>query len=238
MGCVYMNDKKILIVDDEKPIVDILKFNLEKEGFSTVVAYDGEEAINLALSVKPDLILLDLMLPKIDGFNVCKELRKHLTCPIIMLTAKEEVVDKIIGLELGADDYMTKPFSIREVIARIKANLRKHVLPEEDESKKSSKSKIKIKDMIIDPERYIAIIGNKTIDLTIKEFELLKMLSSAPNQVFTREQILRGVWGYDFYGDARTVDVTVRRLKKKIEKNSADPQYVQTKRGMGYYVSN
>ena len=140
-----MNDKKILIVDDEKPIVDILKFNLEKEGFSTVVAYDGEEAINLALSVKPDLILLDLMLPKIDGFNVCKELRKHLTCPIIMLTAKEEVVDKIIGLELGADDYMTKPFSIREVIARIKANLRKHVLPEEDESKKSSKSKIKIK---------------------------------------------------------------------------------------------
>ena len=238
MGCVYMNDKKILIVDDEKPIVDILKFNLEKEGFSTVVAYDGEEAINLALSVKPDLILLDLMLPKIDGFNVCKELRKHLTCPIIMLTAKEEVVDKIIGLELGADDYMTKPFSIREVIARIKANLRKHLLPEEDESKKSSKSKIKIKDMIIDPERYIAIIGNKTIDLTIKEFELLKMLSSAPNQVFTREQILRGVWGYDFYGDARTVDVTVRRLREKIEKNSADPQYVQTKRGMGYYVSN
>ena len=155
-----------------------------------------------------------------------------------MLTAKEEVVDKIIGLELGADDYMTKPFSIREVIARIKANLRKHVLPEEDESKKSSKSKIKIKDMIIDPERYIAIIGNKTIDLTIKEFELLKMLSSAPNQVFTREQILRGVWGYDFYGDARTVDVTVRRLREKIEKNSADPQYVQTKRGMGYYVSN
>ena len=133
---------------------------------------------------------------------------------------------------------MTKPFSIREVIARIKANLRKHVLPEEDESKKSSKSKIKIKDMIIDPERYIAIIGNKTIDLTIKEFELLKMLSSAPNQVFTREQILRGVWGYDFYGDARTVDVTVRRLREKIEKNSADPQYVQTKRGMGYYVSN
>lgn len=233
-----MNDKRILIVDDEKPIVDILKFNLEKEGFTTAVAYDGEEAINMALSVKPDLILLDLMLPKVDGFNVCKEIRKHLTCPIIMLTAKEEVVDKIIGLELGADDYMTKPFSIREVIARIKANLRKHVLPEDEDNKKSSKNKIKIKDMIIDPERYIAIIGDKTIDLTIKEFELLKMLSSAPNQVFTREQILRGVWGYDFYGDARTVDVTVRRLREKIEKSSADPQYVQTKRGMGYYVSN
>lgn len=234
----YMNDKRILIVDDERPIVDILKFNLEKEGFATTVAYDGEQAINVALSVKPDLILLDLMLPKIDGFNVCKEIRKHLTCPIIMLTAKEEVVDKIIGLELGADDYMTKPFSIREVIARVKANLRKHVLSEDEEEKKSSKNKIKIKDMIIDPERYIAIIGDKTIDLTIKEFELLKMLSSAPNQVFTREQILRGVWGYDFYGDARTVDVTVRRLREKIEKSTADPQYVQTKRGMGYYVSN
>ena len=234
----YMNDKRILIVDDERPIVDILKFNLEKEGFATTVAYDGEQAINVALSVKPDLILLDLMLPKIDGFNVCKEIRKHLTCPIIMLTAKEEVVDKIIGLELGADDYMTKPFSIREVIARVKANLRKHVLPENEEEKKSSKNKIKIKDMIIDPERYIAIIGDKTIDLTIKEFELLKMLSSAPNQVFTREQILRGVWGYDFYGDARTVDVTVRRLRENIEKSTADPQYVQTKRGMGYYVSN
>lgn len=232
-----MNDKKILIVDDEKPIVDILKFNLEKEGFQTVSAYDGEEAINLALAIKPDLILLDLMLPKVDGLNVCKELRKSLICPIIMLTAKEEVVDKIIGLELGADDYMTKPFSVREVIARVKANLRKHTLPEE-KNEKNEKSRIKIKDMVVDQERYIAIIGDRNIDLTIKEFELLKMLSSAPNQVFTREQILKGVWGYDFYGDARTVDVTVRRLREKIEKNSADPQYVQTKRGMGYYVSD
>ena len=233
-----MNDKKILIVDDEKPIVDILKFNLEKEGFVTSVAYDGEEAINLALSIKPDLILLDLMLPKVDGFNVCKELRKSLVCPIIMLTAKEEVVDKIIGLELGADDYMTKPFSIREVIARIKANLRRHTLPETEEEKKKNNNKIQIKDMIIDSEKYIAIIDNKKIDLTIKEFELLKMLSSQPDQVFTREQILKGLWGYDFYGDARTVDVTIRRLREKIEKNPADPQYVQTKRGMGYYISD
>ncbi len=232
-----MNDKKILIVDDEKPIVDILKFNLEKEGFSTSVAYDGEEAINLALSIKPDLILLDLMLPKVDGFNVCKELRKSLVCPIIMLTAKEEVVDKIIGLELGADDYMTKPFSIREVIARVKANLRRHTLPIKEEKEEKSDKRIYIKDMIVDSEKYIAIIGNKKIDLTIKEFELLKMLSSQPDQVFTREQILKGVWGYDFYGDARTVDVTVRRLREKIEKNPADPQYVQTKRGMGYYIS-
>lgn len=233
-----MNEKKILIVDDEKPIVDILDFNLSKEGFATFSAYDGEEAISTALSVKPDLILLDLMLPKIDGFNVCKELRKHLTCPIIMLTAKDEVVDKIIGLELGADDYMTKPFSIREVIARVKANLRKHVLPTPEAEKSTTKGKLKIKDMTIDPERYIAVIGSKVIDLTIKEFELLKLLSSQPNQVFTREQILRSVWGYDFYGDARTVDVTIRRLREKIEKNPADPEYVQTKRGMGYYVSN
>ena len=233
-----MNEKKILIVDDEKPIVDILDFNLSKEGYATIVAYDGEEAIEKALEVKPDLILLDLMLPKVDGFNVCKELRKHLTCPIIMLTAKEEVVDKIIGLELGADDYMTKPFSIREVIARIKANLRKHVLPVTEEEKKSAKNKMKIKDMVIDPERYIAIVGSKVIDLTIKEFELLKLLSSEPNQVFTREQILRSVWGYDFYGDARTVDVTIRRLREKIEKNPAEPEYVQTKRGIGYFISN
>ncbi len=232
-----MNDKKILIVDDEKPIVDMLKYNLEKEGFSTVCAYDGEEAIDIALAVNPDLILLDLMLPKVDGFNVCKELRKSLTCPILMLTAKEEVVDKIIGLEIGADDYITKPFSLREVIARVKAHLRRHTITEKEEEN-DEKAKIKIKDMVIDPERYIAIIGNKKIDLTIKEFELLKILSSAPNQVFTREQILRGVWGYDFYGDARTVDVTIRRLREKIEKSTADPQYVQTKRGMGYYVSD
>ena len=236
MGCMYMNDKKILIVDDEKPIVDILKFNLEKEGFATAVAYDGEEAINIAQSIKPDLILLDLMLPKIDGFNVCKELRKSLICPIIMLTAKEDVVDKIIGLELGADDYMTKPFSIREVIARVKANLRRHTLPEEPEEK-SDFNRINIKDMQIDAEKYIAIIGEKKIDLTTKEFELLKMLSAQPDQIFTREQILKGVWGYDFYGDARTVDVTIRRLREKIEKNPAEPKYIQTRRGMGYYIS-
>lgn len=238
MGCKCMNDKKILIVDDEKPIVDILKFNLEREGFITIVAYDGEEAIKLALSVEPDLILLDLMLPKVDGFNVCKELRKKLVCPIIMLTAKEEVVDKIIGLEIGADDYMTKPFSIREVLARVKANLRKHVLQETESKEKATKLKIVIDDMTIDPERYVALIGEKVIDLTIKEFELLKLLASSPNQVFTREQILRGVWGYDFYGDLRTVDVSIRRLREKIESNGIDHNYIQTKRGMGYFVAN
>ncbi len=232
-----MDEKRILIVDDEKPIVDILKFNLEKEGYETVVAYDGEEAVQTALESRPDLILLDVMLPKIDGFTVCKKIRQTLSCPIIMLTAKEDVVDKIIGLELGADDYMTKPFSIRELIARIKANLRKRNVQEE-EPKEEKSSQIVIKDMIIDPERYVAIIDNKVIDLTIKEFELLKLLSSTPNQVYTREQILRSVWGYDYYGDARTVDVTIRRLREKIEVSSSNPKYVLTKRGMGYYISN
>ncbi|MCX8075208.1 MAG: response regulator transcription factor [Clostridia bacterium] len=234
-----MNDKKILIVDDEKPIVDILKFNLEKEGYTTIEAYDGEEAVQKALSENPDLILLDVMLPKLDGFTVCKKIRQSLNCPILMLTAKEDVVDKIIGLELGADDYMTKPFSIRELIARIKANLRKYVVQKQDaEGTDSNSSKITIKDMVIDTERYIAIINNKTIDLTMKEFELLKLLATNPNQVYTREQILRGVWGYDYYGDARTVDVTVRRLREKIEPSSSEPKYLQTKRGIGYYISN
>ncbi|MNP21607.1 Transcriptional regulatory protein YycF [compost metagenome] len=233
-----MNDKKILIVDDEKPIVDILKFNLEKEGYTTIEAYDGEDAVNKALEERPDLILLDVMLPKLDGFTVCKKLRQSLSCPILMLTAKEDVVDKIIGLELGADDYMTKPFSIRELLARIKANLRKHVVQVQDGEQNENSNKIVIKDMIIDPERYVAIINNKPIDLTMKEFELLKLLATTPNQVYTREQILRGVWGYDYYGDARTVDVTVRRLREKIELSSSEPKYLQTKRGIGYFISN
>ena len=232
-----MDKKTILIVDDEQVIVDMLKFNLEKEGFSTIVAYDGEEAIRVALETKPDLILLDLMLPKIDGFNVCKELRKKLICPILMVTAKEDVVDKIIGLEIGADDYITKPFVVREVVARVKANLRKYTLPIEEKKRELEKGRLRIKDMIIDSERYVAIIDDKNIPLTVKEFEILKMLALSPNQVFTREQILRSVWGYDFYGDARTVDVAIRRLREKIEVSTSEPKYVQTRRGMGYYVT-
>lgn len=232
-----MDDKKILIVDDEKPIVDILKFNLEKEGYKTIVAYDGEEAISLALSEKPDLILLDVMLPKIDGFTVCKKVRQTLSCPIIMLTAKEDVVDKIIGLELGADDYMTKPFSIRELTARIKANFRKYTVKPSEEEKEEKDVMIKVKDMMLDTERYVAIIKDSVIDLTIKEFELIKLLALTPNQVYTRETILKKVWGYDFYGDARTVDVTIRRLREKLNDSSTNPKYIQTKRGIGYYIS-
>ncbi len=228
-------EKKILIVDDEKPIVDVLKFNLEKDGYKTIEAYDGEQAIERAFTCEPDLIILDVMLPKMDGFTVCKKIRQKLTCPIIMLTAKEEVVDKIIGLELGADDYMTKPFSVRELAARVKANLRKHTIPEENNSKVDGNT-IKIKDIVLDLEKYIIIKRNNSIDLTMKEFEVLKLLASNPGQVFTREQILKNVWGYDYYGDLRSVDVTVRRIREKIEDNTAEPKYIITKRGIGYYV--
>lgn len=236
-----MNEKKILIVDDEKPIVDILKFNLEKEGFSTAVAYDGEEAINLALSIKPDLILLDLMLPKVDGFNVCKELRKSLVCPIIMLTAKEEVVDKIIGLELGADDYITKPFSVRELMARIKANLRKlepktDIPTIEDDTEKETEQTINIGNLVLDLEKIEARIDGKSIDITLKEFEFLKYLALKHGQAVTREELLKNVWEYDYIGDERTVDVLVRRLRKKIKDDTTSPKILATKRGIGYYL--
>jgi len=228
-------EKKILIVDDEKPIVDVLKFNLEKDGYKTIEAYDGEQAVEMALTAKPDLIILDVMLPKMDGFTVCKKIRQKLTCPIIMLTAKEEVVDKIIGLELGADDYMTKPFSVRELTARIKANLRKHVLPE-DVEKEEGADELKIKDLVLDVEKYVVVKKGKIIDLTMKEFEVIKLLATHAGQVFTREQILKNVWGYDYYGDVRSVDVTIRRIREKIEDNTSEPKYIITKRGIGYYV--
>ena len=228
-------EKKILIVDDEKPIVDVLKFNLEKDGYKTIEAYDGEQAVEMALTAKPDLIILDVMLPKMDGFTVCKKIRQKLTCPIIMLTAKEEVVDKIIGLELGADDYMTKPFSVRELTARVKANLRKHVLPEEAQ-KANEKDELKIKDLVLDVEKYVVVKKGKIIDLTMKEFEVIKLLATHSGQVFTREQILKNVWGYDYYGDVRSVDVTIRRIREKIEDNTSEPKYIITKRGIGYYV--
>lgn len=228
-------EKKILIVDDEKPIVDVLKFNLEKDGYKTIEAYDGEQAVEMALTGKPDLIILDVMLPKMDGFTVCKKIRQKLSCPIIMLTAKEEVVDKIIGLELGADDYMTKPFSVRELTARVKANLRKHTLAEEGENKEQN-DELKIKDLVLDVEKYVVVKKGQIIDLTMKEFEVIKLLATHAGQVFTREQILKNVWGYDYYGDVRSVDVTIRRIREKIEDNTSEPKYIITKRGIGYYV--
>ncbi|MBE5822153.1 MAG: response regulator transcription factor [Clostridiales bacterium] len=240
------NKKRILIIDDEKPIVDILTYNLQKEGYEIIEAYDGEVGYDRAINDKPDLILLDVMLPKQDGLTVCRKVREKSSVPIIMLTAKEDVVDKIIGLEIGADDYITKPYSTRELIARIKANLRKveaisseitlKRIEEQEKIKKEEKKNVVVSfgDATIDFERYLLKVGENPIELTLREFELLKFLIQNKGQIFSREQLLEKVWGYDYYGDVRTVDVTVRRIREKIEKDSSSPEYILTKRGLGY----
>ena len=234
--------KKILIVDDEKAIVDILNHNLVKDGYKTAQAYDGEEALAAFESEKPDLVLLDVMLPKKDGFSVCKELRQKTNVPIIMVTAKEDVVDKIIGLELGADDYITKPFSVREVVARVKANLRKAAAFELDINATSGSSSpnsqvLNFGALTMDLDRYEVQIDKKPIELTLREFELLKFLATQKGQVFSREELLEKVWGYEYFGDVRTVDVTVRRIREKIEGNPSAPEFLSTKRGIGYYFN-
>ncbi|WP_156289908.1 response regulator YycF [Oceanobacillus salinisoli] len=227
--------QKILVVDDEQPIADILKFNLEKEGYQVICAYDGDEAIQLAESEKPDLMLLDIMLPNRDGNEVLREVRKSQTIPIIMLTAKDSEIDKVLGLELGADDYVTKPFSNRELIARVKANLRRQQVP--DEPVKES-SDIKIGNLTIHPDAYVVSRDGVQIELTHREFELLHYLARHIGQVMTREHLLETVWGYDYFGDVRTVDVTVRRLREKIEENPSNPAWIVTRRGVGYYLRN
>jgi len=236
----FLEDKKtILIVDDEKPIVDILVYNLEKEGYNTLEANDGLAAIEIATTKKPDLILLDIMLPKMDGLTVCKKIRSSLNVPILMLTAKDEEIDKILGLELGADDYITKPFSVRELMARIKANLRKLEVKDNNDVIEENKSKkIVVGSLELDLDRFEAKVDGKVIDLTIREFEVLKFLASQAGQVITREVLLEKVWGYEYYGDIRTVDVTVRRIRGKIEKDTANPKILITKRGVGYYIKN
>ncbi len=226
-------DKKILVVDDEKPIADIIKFNLVKEGFTVVVANDGEEAIKMHDSMLPDLMLLDVMLPKMDGFQVCRKIREKHSTPIIMLTAKEEEVDKVLGLELGADDYITKPFGMRELIARVKANLRR--IDMDGTVEPGEVSVIESGNLSIDLDRYEVSKDGTVIELTLREFELLKYLATQENQIFSREQLLKDVWGYEYFGDIRTVDVTVRRLREKIEDDSSSPRYILTKRGVGYY---
>ncbi len=226
-------ENKILVVDDERPISDIIKFNLEKEGYKVVVAEDGQQAINMTYEHKPDLIILDIMLPIIDGFSVCKKLRESISTPIIMLTAKEEEVDKVLGLELGADDYMTKPFSVRELMARVKANIRR--LNFMSSGMEGSGQLVKSGNLVIDLGRYEVRKDTTVIELTLREFELLKYLAMHPEQVFSRETLLEEVWGYEYYGDVRTVDVTVRRLREKIEDEPSNAKYVQTKRGVGYY---
>jgi len=227
-------NKKILIVDDEKPISDIIKFNLIKEGYDIETAFDGEEALKKVYQYQPDLILLDVMLPKLDGFQVCRRIRESFNMPIIMLTAKEEEVDKVLGFELGADDYITKPFGMRELIARVKANLRRLSLVDID-GNANGNTVIYAGKLMIDLDRYEVTKEERTIELTLREFELLKFLATQTNQIFTREQLLKDVWGYEYFGDIRTVDVTVRRLREKVEDDSSEPTYIMTKRGVGYY---
>lgn len=221
---------KILVVDDERPIADILKFSLEKEGYQVICAFDGEEAVQKAFQEQPSLILLDIMLPKKDGLEVCREIRNQMDIPIIMLTAKDSEVDKVLGLELGADDYVTKPFSTRELMARVKANLRR--LTQQKDS--ASEDGIRVRDIVIYPESYTVYKNNERIELTHREFELLVYMSKHLGHVLTREHLLQTVWGYDYYGDVRTVDVTIRRLREKIESDPSNPEYIMTRRGVGY----
>lgn len=233
--------KKILIVDDEKPISDIIKFNLTKEGYETVTAFDGREAITKFEEENPDLIILDLMLPELDGLEVAKEVRKTSHIPIIMLSAKDSEFDKVIGLEIGADDYVTKPFSNRELLARVKAHLRRTENIESavaEENASSSNSEITIGDLKILPDAFVAQKRGKDIELTHREFELLHHLATHMGQVMTREYLLETVWGYDYFGDVRTVDVTIRRLREKIEDTPSRPEYILTRRGVGYYMKS
>ncbi|WWL93910.1 response regulator YycF [Pediococcus acidilactici] len=227
---------KILVVDDEKPISDIVKFNLDKEGYDVVTAYDGEEALEKVESEKPDLILLDLMLPKIDGLEVARQVRAKHNIPIIMVTAKDSELDKVVGLELGADDYVTKPFSNRELVARVKANLRRQ--DQFQQSNEEVKNNIKIGPLVINSDSYSVTRDGAQLDLTHREFELLHYLAQHTDQVMTREHLLQTVWGYDYFGDVRTVDVTVRRLREKIEETPSNPQILVTRRGVGYYLRN
>ena len=230
--------KKILVVDDEKPISDIMKFNLTKEGYEVHVAADGEEALQKVDEVHPDLILLDLMLPKMDGLEVARQVRKNYDMPIIMVTAKDSELDKVLGLELGADDYVTKPFSNRELVARVKANLRRQGTPSAQPVEVEENSDIEIGDLVIHPEAYMVSKRGENIELTHREFELLHYLAQHSGQVMTREHLLQTVWGYDYFGDVRTVDVTVRRLREKVEDNPSHPKWLVTRRGVGYYLRN
>ena len=222
---------KILVVDDEKLLVKATKFNLEQEGYTVVTAFDGEEAIRIAHDNTIDLILLDLMLPKVDGFTACRTIRGFSNVPIIMLTAKSDDIDKILGLEYGADDYITKPFNIREVTARIKAIMRRA-----NPAPKGDRDKVIVSgDITLDYNFRRVVIRGENVELTSKEFDLLELFLRNPGKVYTRENLLDIAWGFDYPGDVRTVDVHIRRLREKIEENPAEPEYIKTKWGVGYY---
>ena len=227
--------KRVLIVEDEKNIVDILRFNLQREGYETAEAYDGEAGLQLAETENPDLILLDVMLPKLIGFEVCKRLReKGNNVPVIILTAREEETDKVLGLEIGADDYITKPFSMRELMARVKANIRRTEMRMDGGSSVMDTGS----GLVVNTDTYQVTKSGKAVDLTQREYELLTFLASHPNKVYSRIDLMEQVWNYGYVGDdVRTVDVTVRRLREKIEDDPASPAYILTRRGVGYYFS-
>jgi len=227
-----MSENKILIVEDDTSLLTTLKYNLQKDGYDVITSMDGAEAVGTAQKEKPDLIILDIMLPKMNGFEVCRVLRKKMIVPILMLTAKAEEIDKIIGLEIGADDYMTKPFSMRELLARVRAMLRRVKMVEPAPTDETSL--LKINDLEIDPARHIASLRETVLDLTPKEFDLLVFLARNRGFVFNREQLLEKVWGYDYAGDTRTVDVHIRWLRQKIETDPPKPKYLITVRGTGY----
>ncbi|QJC54078.1 response regulator transcription factor [Paenibacillus albicereus] len=238
---------KILVVDDERPIADILKFNLEKEGYEVICAFDGAEAVRAAFEEEPDLILLDLMLPVKDGMDVCREVRTRLQTPIIMLTAKDTEIDKVLGLELGADDYVTKPFGTRELLARVKAHLRRTQKTREAlaagaaqgaAEAEPEKQGLKLFNLFIDTDMYIVYKDEQPLDLTHREYELVYYLARHSGKVMTREHLLQAVWGFEYFGDVRTVDVTIRRLREKIEDDPSRPEYILTRRGLGYLMRN
>lgn len=234
---------KILVVDDERPIADILKFNLEKEGYEVVCAFDGVTAVQLAFETNPDLILLDLMLPEKDGMDVCREVRSRLSVPIIMLTAKDTELDKVLGLELGADDYVTKPFGTRELLARVKAQLRRQrhlnaAQSEGEAAKAGERQGLQLFNLFIDTDMYVVYKNGQPLDLTHREFELIHYMARNCGKVMTREHLLQAVWGYEYFGDVRTVDVTIRRLREKIEDDPSRPEIILTRRGLGYMVRN
>ena len=224
--------KKVLVVDDEKLIVKGIRFSLEQDGMRVECAYDGEEALNMAKENEYDIILLDIMLPKLTGLEVCQQIREFSNVPIVMLTAKGEDMDKILGLEYGADDYITKPFNILEVKARIKAIMRRTKKQEQEDEKSKM---ITVGELKLDCEGRRVFISGKEINLTAKEFDVLELLVHNPNKVYSRESLLNIVWGYEYPGDVRTVDVHIRRLREKIEENPSEPRYVHTKWGVGYY---
>ncbi|MCP9302218.1 MAG: response regulator YycF [Leuconostoc mesenteroides] len=228
---------KVLVVDDEKPISDIIKFNLTKEGYDVVTAADGQEALDMYNDENPDLVLLDQMLPEVDGIEVLRQIRSKSDVPVIMVTAKDSEIDKVLGLEMGADDYVTKPFSNRELVARVKANLRsRKSVSQTSEETFNSTEDIHLGDLVIHPQAYMVSKDGADIELTHREFELLYYLAQHIGQVMTREHLLQQVWGYDYFGDVRTVDVTVRRLREKVEDNPSHPNWLATRRGVGYYL--